>query len=149
MENFLNQKENISGSKWLWMCNTSCKKLCNLCLECSTCVTAHTEGPAWFVMCNMCNDDWNIDHRRWSKRCLLTTGDQNLKKILCYLLRMFTKSTTNYYYDQLVLTCRNTLVTSKSCGSFFSIFGSCSSCCWRDESLTAVILPRVPLLLTS
>ena len=34
-----------------------------------TCITAHTEGPAWFVMCN---DYWNIDHRMWSKRCLLT-----------------------------------------------------------------------------
>ena len=21
------------------------------------------------VICNMCNDDRNIDHRRWSKRC--------------------------------------------------------------------------------
>ena len=21
-------------------------------------IAAHTEGPAWFVMCNMCNDDW-------------------------------------------------------------------------------------------
>ena len=28
----------------------------------------------------MCNDDWNIDHRRWSKRCLLTRGP-NLKKM--------------------------------------------------------------------
>ena len=41
---------------------------------------AHTEGSTWFVMCNMCNDDWNIDHRRWSKRCLLTRGNQTLKK---------------------------------------------------------------------
>ena len=31
-------------------------------------ITAHTEGPAWFVMCKMCNDDWNTDHRRWSKK---------------------------------------------------------------------------------
>ena len=30
------------------------------------CLT-HTEGPAWFVMCNMCNDDWNIDFRRSEK----------------------------------------------------------------------------------
>ena len=24
------------------------------CPECSTWIAAHTEGPAWFVMCNMC-----------------------------------------------------------------------------------------------
>ena len=24
------------------------------CPECSTWIDAHTEGPAWFVMCNMC-----------------------------------------------------------------------------------------------
>ena len=35
------------------------------CPECSTWIAAHTEGPTWFVLCNMCNDDWNIDHRRW------------------------------------------------------------------------------------
>ena len=49
------------------------------CPECSTSIAAHTEGPTWFVMCNMCNDDWNIDHRRWSKRCLLTSGDHKKK----------------------------------------------------------------------
>ena len=31
----------------------------------------------------MCkNDDRNIDPRRWSKRCLLTRGDQTLKNTL-------------------------------------------------------------------
>ena len=29
---------------------------------------------------NMCNDDWNIDHWRWSERCLLTRGDQIKKR---------------------------------------------------------------------
>ena len=24
------------------------------CPECSTWIAAHTEGPTWFVMCNMC-----------------------------------------------------------------------------------------------
>ena len=26
-------------------------------------------------MCNMINDDWNIDHRRWSEGCFLARGD--------------------------------------------------------------------------
>ena len=40
-------------------------------------IAAYTEGPTWFVMCN---DGWNIDHRRWSKRCHLTRGDQTFKR---------------------------------------------------------------------
>ena len=31
-------------------------------------------------MCYMCNDNWNIDHRRWSEICLLTRGDHIKKK---------------------------------------------------------------------
>ena len=31
------------------------------------------------VICNMCSDDRNIYHRRWSERCLLTKGD-NIEK---------------------------------------------------------------------
>ena len=56
------------------------------CLECSTCIATHTEGQAWFVICNMCkHDDRNIDHRRWSKRCLLTRGNQTFKKNLFWM----------------------------------------------------------------
>ena len=33
------------------------------------------------VICNMCNDDWNIDHRWWSKRCP-PEEDQHWKKRL-------------------------------------------------------------------
>ena len=40
-------------------------------------IAAYTEGPTWFVMCD---DGWNIDHWRWSERCLLTRGN-HIKKI--------------------------------------------------------------------
>ena len=50
------------------------------CLECCTCITAHTEGPAWFVMWNMCNDDWNIDHRRGPKKNIQLSKKDNQSK---------------------------------------------------------------------
>ena len=39
----------------------------------------------------MCNDDWNIDHRRWTKRCLLTRGEQTFKKKLIYTRWVWTR----------------------------------------------------------
>ena len=40
------------------------------------------------VICNMCNDDWNIDHRRWSKdgQKMSSLGGPNIKKIAIFPL---------------------------------------------------------------
>ncbi len=40
---------------------------------------AHRWSISWkIVICNMCNDDWNIGHRKWSKRC--SPGESQHKK---------------------------------------------------------------------
>jgi hypothetical protein len=41
---------------------------------------AHRWSIPWkIVFCNMCNDDWNIGHRKWSKKDALL-GRANIKK---------------------------------------------------------------------
>ena len=60
------------------------------------------ESLSLCLMCNMCNDDRNIDHRRWSKRCLLTRGNQTLKKNTCTYEEL--KSFTGRYMPALTTT---------------------------------------------
>ena len=40
------------------------------------------------VICNMCNDDWNIDHIRWSKKCP-PLEDKHYKKNLHFICKYF------------------------------------------------------------
>ena len=59
-----------------WVSDTTQQK--NTTIGAPTCqgtgVQSNTWKAAHIVMCSM-YDDWNTDHRRWVKRCLLIRGD--------------------------------------------------------------------------
>ena len=64
----------------------------DMCPECSTWIATHTEGPAWFVMCNMCVMMTEIKTKEGvQKRSLLTRGDQIYEKKKLPSKLVFTK----------------------------------------------------------
>ena len=52
-------------------------------LESSTWIATNTDDKHEIVICNICNADRNINHRKWSERCLLIRRD-HIKKIFEY-----------------------------------------------------------------